>query len=165
MNKVKFVKKKKQNRSLADSNSWPWKVSTNSLRLNHWAKRHLVLEKLETIEYMCKRVVDLFQTESATRGPQLTGWKNQIACFHHACLAGFHIGQRRRSPSSGRLLRSTKISTWKNKQNKKQRGILPPKSRAANTMVVSVCPESAWRMCFEANSSRNPKHGNSSFGR
>ena len=60
--------------------------------------------------------------------------------------------------SGDQNLRSCKISQIKGKG-----GPYPPKSRAANTMVVSVCPESAWKTRYDTDNQNCPNNGEPCF--
>ena len=92
-------------------------------------------------------------------GSSLDERANQNARSCHACLAG---------PTSvndaGALAPVVFSGQPETGKRKIQRingkgGPYPPKSRAANTMVRSSCPESSWISRFETHSSKNPNNG------
>src|ERR1051325_5797741 len=101
----------------------------------------------------------MFRTESASRGPQLTGWTNWNAPLCHAMLR-----RSERVNDAGALapvvfsdrpeIQPAKIAKIKSK------GIhYPPKPDPTNPLVMSVCPKNACIKLLDSNSSKCPKHG------
>ena len=95
----------------------------------------------------------------STRGPQLTGWTNQRERSRHTSLR--RIQWVNDAGALAPVVFSGQPETGKRKIQRinGKGGPYPPKSRAANTMVRSSCPESSWISWFETHSSKNPNNG------
>ena len=103
--------------------------------------------------------VIMFQTQSAVWTP--VSARERIRKRHDATQATPESTQVNDAGALAPVVFSDQPNpqTCKIRRIKRKRAPYPPKSRAANTMVVFVCPENTCTNQFDSNSSRCPCHG------
>src|ERR1044072_6908326 len=110
---------------------------------------------------MRSRVMDLYQTQSTTRGPHLF-LNGRIRSFPCATP----VPRRSFSVNDAEALAPVVFSGGLKNETRKIRGIngkggpYPPKSTLLNPMVASVLAETACNTRFDSNRSLNPNNGN-----